>query len=382
MIAGARSHPGLAAIVFALFFGALAPAQDAQPSPDRPLNLKVDVDRVLVPVVVRDRQGRAVGDLKQEDFQVLDNGHPRTISAFTIQQRRAPQAVPATSPHGGAQPPAPASASQPSRFILFLFDDLHLDFEDLAHSQKAAGAMLDSALTPSDLAAVVSTSGVTNSGFSPDRARLRSAIASLRPRNLYRPEGAGGMTDVVSPQTLPNRPAGGTPAISPAQALAEQDLRVTFAAIAEFVRSMAALPGQRTLILVSPGFPIPNGDMEARDEESRVFDLAARSNVTIGALDARGVVAAGPSQSPAQEDVMSELANATGGTFLHTSNDLAAEFERLTEAPEVVYLIELSLDNIKPDGTLHRLKVKVDRPGLDIQARRGYYLPKPQKNQK
>ena len=79
---------------------------------------------------------------------------------------------------------------------------------------------------------------------------------------------------------------------------------------------------------------------------------------------------------------MSELANATGGTFLHTSNDLAAEFERLTEAPEVVYLIELSLDNIKPDGTLHRLKVKVDRPGLDIQARRGYYLPKPQKNQK
>lgn len=53
------------------------------------------------------------------------------------------------------------------RFIIFLFDDMHLSYEDLAHSQKAVAAILDSALTPSDMVAAVSVSGQTNSGFNP-----------------------------------------------------------------------------------------------------------------------------------------------------------------------------------------------------------------------
>jgi VWFA-related protein len=362
-------------------------AQQANGAQEKPLQIEVNVNRVLVPVVVRDKQGRAVGDLKQEDFQVFDNDHPRAVSAFTIEKRGTPEMSPAASPESGAQPPAlPNAAPQspsPWRFVVFLFDDLHLSFEDLAYAQKAAAAILESALAPADLAAVVSTSGITNSGFSTDRAKLRDAVKSLRVRSLYRPEGAAGMTDVVSPRNPRiNPPAGGTPGISPAKALAEQDLRVTFSTIADLVRRMAALPGQRTLILVSPGFPISQDNLEAKEEESRIFDLAAGSNVTISALDARGLYAAGPSLSPAQENVMAELANATGGALFHNSNDLDAGFKALAEAPEVVYVLELSLDNVKPDGSFHRLKVKVDREGLDVQARHGYYMPKPEKNKK
>jgi len=79
---------------------------------------------------------------------------------------------------------------------------------------------------------------------------------------------------------------------------------------------------------------------------------------------------------------MASLADGTGGTFFHNSNDLDAGFKALTEVPETVYVLELSLNNVKPDGAYHSLKVKLDRDGLDLNARRGYFMPKPEKVKK
>jgi len=79
------------------------------------------------------------------------------------------------------------------------------------------------------------------------------------------------------------------------------------------------------------------------------------------------------------EDVMAEIADGSGGTYFHNSNDLEAGFKELATAPEYVYVLELSLDNENPDGTYHRLKVKVDRDGLQVHARRGYFSSKPEK---
>src|SRR6202030_2791268 len=143
---------------------------------------------------------------------------------------------------------------------------------------------------------------------------------------------------------------------------------------------MGAFPGQRTLILLSPGFLTPSA--EAMSEKSQLLDLAARSNVTINALDARGLyttaldatergantalalVTGSQSQYHSEsmslsEDVMAELADGTGGTYFHNSNDLKGGLQSLAAAPEYVYLLELSLENIKPDGTYHPLKVKI-----------------------
>jgi VWFA-related protein len=82
------------------------------------------------------------------------------------------------------------------------------------------------------------------------------------------------------------------------------------------------------------------------------------------------------------ESVMAELADGTGGTYFHHNNDLNAGFKGLTAAPECVYLLELSLDGVKQNGSYHRLKVKVDREGAKLQARRGYFIPKPVKAKK
>jgi hypothetical protein len=159
-------------------------------------------------------------------------------------------------------------------------------------------------------------------------------------------------------------------------AIGAQDVQATYTAIAEFVRRMANLPGQRTMILVSPGFI--SISPEALTAESQITDLAARSNVTISALDAPGLYTTNVSASEdlrssspqlvagyrrsatsLAENPLAELAHATGGTYFHNSNDLDAGFKRLTEVPDYLYVLELPLDNVKPDGTIDSKEIAV-----------------------
>src|SRR5271165_6977129 len=153
-------------------------AQQAKDTQAAPYTLEVNVNRVLVQVVVRDHHGRVVNDLSKEDFQVFDNDKPRAVSGFIAEKwagANASAAGAVSSPGGPSADAAqsgPATAQGPRRFIVFLFDDLHLTNEDLAHAQKASIRVLDGALTGANLAAVVSLSGATNTGLMRDRAKL------------------------------------------------------------------------------------------------------------------------------------------------------------------------------------------------------------------
>jgi VWFA-related protein len=425
--------------------GQTAAQQAGEPRNTAP-SLQLNVNKVLVPVVVRDKQGRAVGDLKEEDFQVFDNDKPRPISAFTVERRGGAETNSETNstsnPPGPPEQPLPPAGTQqtttlPKRIIVFLFDDMHLNTADLVYAKKAAASALDGALDDSGMAAVVTVSGKTNSGITRDRTILLNAISAIQSRSLYRSDAAEcPKIDYYQADLIENKHDSAalgdavrqvfdcSPGLdvkldyNTAQNTAEsaarrmlnlgnQDVRATCANIAEFVRRMAPMPGQRTLILVSPGFL--SVEQEAMAAEQQIVELAAQSNVTISAIDARGLYTTdlkasdhSPSFSTINggggsvqqqsdyrrssmtlaEGVMAELAEGTGGTFFHNSNDLEAGFKSLTAAPEIVYLLELSLDNIKPDGSYHHLKVKVTRDGLQIQARRGYFVPKPEKNKK
>jgi VWFA-related protein len=79
-----------------------------------------------------------------------------------------------------------------------------------------------------------------------------------------------------------------------------------------------------------------------------------------------------------QEDVMAELADGTGGTFIHNSNDLEGGLRRIAVAPEYYYILGFSPQNLKFDGSYHTVKVSLAKrfDGYTVQARRGYFAPR------
>ena len=180
--------------------------------------------------------------------------------------------------------------------------------------------------------------------------------------------------------------------------LGERDARLALSVIEGAIRRLSAVPGDRTLIFVSSGFFMED---DLRHDETEIMDRAIRANVRISSLNARGLytmVPGGDASAPtpvpnaaviaaksqyeresaiAEEGILEELSDATGGRNFHNNNNLKAGFEQLAAAPEFVYLLGFSPQNLKLDGSYHALKVKLPNSrGLDLQARRGYYAPK------
>jgi VWFA-related protein len=430
---------------------ALGVQSSAQQAPDSGVTLQVHVNSVLVPVVVRDEQGHAVGGLKQDDFKVFDQGKPRQITGFTMQQgallESGPQtAAPAVASGTQSEPGTPQAEAAPPRNIVFLFDDRHLGVGDLEQVKKAAVQMLDQPLPDGTRGLVLSFLGI-NSGLTHNKAALQAAVMKIKSRQFFKPSSNqcpdidyyaadqilnkhnsqeyGIAMDKAAncmhlPQAASNSGNIGVDSISSSPAVlqnetltknaamvalqdGEQDSIESINYLRDVVHTISALPGQRTLILVSPGFlAISQESMAAL---SQVLNLAAGDGETISTLDARGLysIVVPASQSGGEsiqalvtgknweersdsmkqnKQVMAELADGTGGTFFRNNNDLQGGLATLAAGPAYKYLLELSLNDVKQNGSYHALKVEVDRKDVKVQAREGYFAPQQQKNKK
>jgi VWFA-related protein len=398
-------------------------------SHETPATFKSKVNLVLVPVVVRDAQGRAVRNLKQEDFQILDRGKPRVISKFSVEKSEHQVTGGKESPAGNAAETPPGASAvpvAPERYVAYLFDDVHLVFGDLVRVRDATDRHLAS-LESTDRAAIFSTSGQTTLDFTDDRAKLHETLLRLQPRPVARsavtecPDVSYFQADLIQnkndqqafqaavadamncmrldpaqPTSLPIAQGAARSGASRAMSNGDSETRLSLNVVRDVVRRISAMPGLRSIILVSPGFFTPYDVVQYKTE---IMDRAIHANVIISALDARGlytIIPGGdasqtgpdPISAPfkalyqtsgalAEADVLAELADGTGGLFFHNSNDLDAGFKRVAARPEYYYVLGFSPQNLKLDGTFHNLKVTVKSPGkVNLQARRGYYAPR------
>lgn len=389
---------------------------------DEPALFKARVSLVQVAVVVRDRKGNAVGTLKKEDFQLFDKGKPQFIARFSMEKAsgRRNHAVEAGTTDKAPDTTPPADT--PERFIAYLFDDIHSKFPELVQTRDAVKRQIDDGLRTTDRAAIYTTSGQTVQDFTDDRDELHRALAQLRPRPV---SGQGqnrcpnmtfymadlienkndatvleaAVQDVMSCMSM--TPDQRAQAVQIAHGAARQELsqgdhetRVAMSVITDLVRRMAAMPGQRTIILVSSGFVTLAQHVSLKSE---VMDRAIKANVLINALDARGLYTDTPDitrpgtnsytqrilsqmdreNARANADVMAELAAGTGATFVENSNDFDEGLRRLATAPEFYYLLAFSPQNLRMDGSFHALKVTVGKTIRDVavNARKGYYAP-------
>jgi VWFA-related protein len=413
--------------------GALCYAQTPTPevsSREAPVTFSSRVNLVLVPVVVRDNQGRAVGTLHQDDFQLLDKGKPQMITRFSVEKPASPfipTVVASELDDKGAEKPSVLGgrppAAVPDRFLAYVFDDIHLKAADLVTVRVAANRHLSESLGPGSRAGIFTTSGQIVLDFTDDRDKLHETLNRIMPLaglrensdcldiNFYwadaiinrsNDQASNAATEEVMAcrgYSADQRDIAAAEAHAVSMSVlsrGERESRLDLSVLKDVIRRLSATPGSRNVILVSPGFYLPS---EMRMEEGELLDRAIRANVTLNSLDARGLYVVIPGGDASQAgrasiaasnllmmmekdamsadaDVMAELADATGGQFFHNDNGLFEGFGHLVTQPEYIYILGFSPQNLKLDGTRHGLKVTLkNSKGLELQARNAYYAP-------
>jgi VWFA-related protein len=395
------------------------PEMTSRDVPMPPATFHTGVNLVMVPVVVRDSHGNAVGTLTKDDFRLFDKGKTQAITKFTVERSKQP--APRQEPGLDVNIPNPHAIAD--HFVLYLFDDLRLTFADLTYVRRAADSQIAEMLSATTRAAIYTTSGIGDQDFTDSVPDLRDALNRLRARSQHSsadcPEegyleakliqqGDQAALDVATNDAIQcanldpslQRALAEQMAQSVAQrvvALNDAGTHLTLTVLQDAIRRIASMPGQRMIVVISPGFVITD---EYRGEETDVLNRAIRSSVIVGTLDARGLAVQisggdasernhGSIATQAQHDeydrqtnmlqmaTLAELADTTGGAWVHDTNDLLGGLRRIASPPESYYVLGFSPLDLKMDGHFHALKVTlVDGKGLSIQARKGYWAPR------
>jgi VWFA-related protein len=337
-----RAVDGIRYAVLILTFAVAAAAQPEVVTHEAPATFDSRVNLVSVPVVVRDRDGRPVGNLSQNDFQLFDKGRGQEITKFSVETGAAAPAAIATASAAAAAPAELDKPVLPERFVAYLFDDIHMKPGDLLNARKAALQQLDKRFDPKSRMGIFTTSARTTQDFTSSLEKLHASIESIKPWepgqsksgdcppiSYYLADMLINGTHTLSPGLSDNQiigylnggtdqalsavfseafacmqlpqPAPGAAAsdgalqqtLGPVRAAAQlalayglEETKVSLNTMRELVRSMSSLPGSRTIVMVGPGFVL---SQEHRVNENDIFEKAIRAGVVVNSLDIRGM---------------------------------------------------------------------------------------------
>lgn len=417
----------LLALAFTLSLCTAAIPQ-SQSKPDQEDVVRVETNLVQVRAVVTDKSGKLIDNLKQDDFEVLENGRPQAIGFWSL-ERTANDQSQSQNEDGvtvdSSQPPGRRVPARPKRTIVLFVDTLHLSAVSLLRAKQQLKKLVDEQISDDDLVAVVTTSasiGVFQQ-FIRDRKILRLAIDKIPPfiqrssfytpylaneviREGYVPHGdgaPGGGALAVATQIMAAEEYGNSIAPPPGVVLARAReiagresyfRRVTLQTLTAVSSQMGAMPGQRLIAFFSDGFTIGVDD---RQEFNQAVGRAARQGVLIYSFSPQGLqtplefTAVAPvggvgfarymhDSQLDQEQTLRDVAYPTGGDAYVYNNDLVAQFKKMLEANSVYYAMGYYAPP-DSDKKSRDLKVRVkNHPDYRVRTQRGYQLSPDQKS--
>ncbi|MBI4886500.1 MAG: VWA domain-containing protein [Acidobacteria bacterium] len=404
-----------AALVFASLAAAGAGGQQAPPAPQEgaapPLTFRVDINYVEADAVVTDAEGRVVTDLTQADFELLEDGRPQTIAAFSLVNLPVERAVRPLFLGAPVEPDVQANTGAEGRIYVIVLDDLHTSFTNTPRVRQFLRAFIEQNFGVNDLAAVVYTGGraVAGQEFTNNRRLLLEAIDRFAGRKL-RSE-ALELNDALSARSQnPDRDPRSESQLKlldPLEMERAYNARTTLRAIRDLATFMEAVRGRRkAMLLIGEGISYDINDPFTNSSAGIILQdtndaiaAATRANVAVYAIDPRGLsafeeaieVAGTPADvTPSQFSVTGSLMNSlrlsqqslqvlaseTGGFAAINRNDFAGAFARVVRENSSYYMLGYYPTNERRDGRFRRIEVRVRRPGLQVRSRRGYVAPR------
>ena len=390
--------------------------------------LKISSRLVAVDVVVTDKKGRPVHNLKPSDFTLTENGQPQTMSHV---DEHTPETVNASAPLPKLPPGtftnfsvAPGSGA----LNIVLLDSLNTPLADQAFVRQEIIKYLKGPAAGSRMAIFGLASQLhLLQGFTSDPDVLRAAVNGKKSGLEISAILSGQISKADEDMTVQNSAADAGPGQSAfiqanyAQFVAERSsyelslrIRVTLESLNAVARYLSGIPGRKNLIWFSGAFPLnmlPNGDVkfpfaaavDLSDQFRETSDLLARSQVSVYPIDARGVegmadpndpgfnntngLAAGLGGNGAQESLLEQrtggqstmllMAENTGGKAYINSNDLKQSVDKAIQAGSNYYTLAYTPADRDWKGEYRKIEVKLAQQGFTLSYRRGYFADDP-----
>jgi VWFA-related protein len=392
-----------------------APAQPPSPQTAGQPTFRTGINTVRVDVIVSDKKGEPVTDLKLEDFEITEDGKPqkpetfRLIKIDTVTQPSYTQRGIRT-----RNDEETAASDENSRIFAFFLDDYHVTRDSSMFMKKPVTDFIANQLAPGDLATVMyPLTPIDAAVLTRDHQGIINTVEKFEGRKYnYEPMNAveNGYVYKLTPDQI------------------EQIRRdVTLSAIRGLCTKLGSLrEGRKSLILLSEGFNAtlppqmrsneaggivgttggsnPNArdpfagandinedraqfsaGMELSRELQDVWDSCNRNNTAIYSVDPRGLAVGGfditanisisTSQSYLNSsiDTLRELSDNTDGRAIVNRNDLAGGMKQIIRDASAYYLVGYNSSQAPRDGKFHEIKVKVKRPGVQVRSRKGYW---------
>ena len=389
--------------------------------------IRVKSNLVNIDVIVKDKKGKYISDLKAEDFTISENGVAQKIEFFD---------APLSNTGTTAGPSEPAAA--PRNYVSLVLDSQTTDVTNVKQVREGAIRYVREQITDGDIVGVFS---VTNGlqmlqPFTQDKAKLIATLEQLGnnpdSKNFEQKDLSGNIDKLreflnSAPSNIDvSTPAGGAAMarimiarrvlaqfVRLRTALSLQQSRPILAALAALAEGLRPIAGKKTLVLFSQGFVTPAVlDWQVQS----TIDIANRANVAIYIIDSAGLRAAAPASgalvpttplggvsaitnqeerikavggetvfdNARQEgqtreyDILYRISGDTGAKFLKGNNDIGQGLERINQEIQSRYTLAYRSTNQNFDGSFRKVKIEVRRPDVQIASRTGYYAISPE----